>query len=140
MIISKNAESLAWIIVWIFILSFVLLWIWNLIWNSRETISQFNTQMEIDILTKNSLTILDKLDLSSINKWDTFYLYKNIWTQNYEVSTSSWNIYINKYWEKVNSPSNYNWLVYERSFELKKIDIKWDEKISIEPLIEKFNK
>ena len=139
---NKKAESLVWIIVWVFILSFVLLWIWNLIWNSRENISKFNEQMEIDILTKNSSKIIDNLDLSVLYDWEIFYIYKNKSSKQYQIftwSTNEYYKYINSYWEKIDIV-NYKWKIYTRSFITKKININWELKTVVKPLIEKLNK
>jgi len=140
---NKLAESLVWIIVWVFILSFVLLWIWKLIWTSRETITLFNEQMDIDILSKNASTIIEQLDLSTVDEWDLFYIYKDniakdfkifIWEHNREYK------YIDKYWNKINDPINFNWIVFERIFLAKKIAINWEEKTAIKTLIKKIVK
>ena len=140
---NKFAESLVWIIIWVFILSFVLLWIWKLIWNSRETITLFDEQMQIDILSKNTSTIIDQLDLSVVDEWDVFYIYKDntnkdfkifIWEHNREYK------YIDRYWNKIDDPLNYNWIVYERIIQTKKININWELKTAVKILIEKFNK
>jgi len=40
-------------------------------------ISTFNEKMEIDILSKNSAQIINKIDLSNLDDLDVFYIYKN---------------------------------------------------------------
>ena len=140
---NKIAESLVWIVVWIFILSFVLLWIWNLIWNSKKMISNFNEKIDIDILSKNSAQILDKLDLSNIDDLDVFYIHKNtsswsfdiyIWEHNREHK------YINNFWDEIADPISYNGNIYTRVFQAKKININWKEKIAVKALIKKLIK
>jgi hypothetical protein len=139
---NKSAESLVWIIVWIFILSFVLLWIWNLIWNSRETISLFNEKMEIDILSKNSSSIINNLDLLTLSDWDIFYINKNtsswsfdihIWEHNREYK------YIDKDWYKIDNPITYNGKIYTRIFQAKILNMNWEQKIAVKALVKKLN-
>jgi len=140
---NKKAESLVWIIVWVFILSFVLLWIWNLIWNSRENISNFNQQMQIDILSKNAAKIINNLDLSILDDWDIFYIYKDISSKQFELFIWEQNReykYINSYWEKLDNPINYKWIVYTRIFQAKKININWEQKVAVKTLIRKLNR
>jgi len=140
---NKIAESLIWIVVWIFILSFVLLWIWNLIWNSKKMISTFNEKMEIDILSKNSAQIINKIDLSNLDDLDVFYIYKNtsswsfdiyIWEHNREYK------YINNFWDKIDNPLSYNGNVYSRVFQARKINTNWGEKTAVKALIKKLIK
>jgi len=140
---KKSAESLVWIVIWVFILSFVLLWIWKLIWNSRETINLFDEQMNIDILSKNTSTIINQLDLSVVDEWDVFYIFKDnvdkdfkifIWEHNREYK------YIDNNWNKVDDPLNYKWIVYTRIIQTKKININWELKTAVKVLIKKFNK
>ena len=141
---NKKAESLVWIIVWVFILSFVLLWIWNLIWTSRNTISEFNTKTEIDILSKNAAKILNNLDLKVVDEWDVFYIYKDttnkifkifIWEHNNQYK------YINKYWEKIDNPVTYDkWNIYTRIFQTKTINVNWEKKVAVKSLIKKIIK
>ncbi len=131
---DKKAESLIWIIIWVFILSFVILWIWNLIWTSKDLVNRFEKSMDLDILTMNSYAIIDNLDLSSINDWEIFYLYKNIANKKYEIFIWEHNNqykYVNKYWEKVNDPLNYKWDVYSRVFQVLKVNYNWEEKIAV---------
>ena len=139
---NKLAESLVWIIVWVFILSFVLLGIWNLIWNSRDTISEFDTKMTIDLLWNNASQIVNNLDLSSLYDWDTFYIYKDkankkfkiyIWEHNRQYK------YINNLWDKIN-PNTYNWTIFERTFYAKKINVNWEEKTAVKILVKKLIK
>jgi len=140
---KKQAESLIWIVVWILILSIVLLWIWKLIWNSRETISYFNEKMEIDILSKNISFVLEQLDLSVVDEWDVFYIYKDNTDKNFKIFVWEHNReykYIDKYWDKIDDPLNYNWTVYKRIFQTKKIDINWELKTAVKIWIKKLIK
>ncbi len=139
---NKSAESLVWIIVWVFILSFVLLGIWKLIWNSKDTISEFDTKMTIDLLWNNASQIINTLDLSSLYDWDVFYLYKDKANKKFNIYIGEQNRqykYINKFWEKIN-PNNYKWTIYTRLFQTKKININWEEKTAVKILVKKLIK
>jgi hypothetical protein len=122
MLITKKAESLAGIIVWIFILSFVLLGIGTLIWSSKDLISRFDKKMDLDLLTSSSYNVLNNLDLSSLNIWNIFYLYKNEVTKEFTIEIWSWEVeykYIDKYWSKIANINSFEWDIYLRESEVK---------------------
>jgi len=140
---NKKAESLVWIVVWIFILSFVLLWIGSLISNSKEIITEFNEKMDIDILSKNTAVIIDQLDLSVVNEWDIFYIYKDNENKNYKIFIWEDNKeyeFIDKYWNKIDNPIEYKRMAYIRILQAKKIKINWENKTIVKTLIEKLNR
>lgn len=72
-----------------------------------------------NILKMNSENILKKLDLSSLNSWDEFYLYKNKTSKNFEMLLSTWNedyMYIDTNWNKEDDRENTRKTTYKRSF------------------------
>lgn len=143
MLITKKAESLAWIIIWVFILSFVLLWIGSLIWNSKDLIWDFDKKMNLDLLTSSSYSIINNLDVSSLTDGQIFYLYKNTSANTFDiyswVSNSQYK-YVDKYWNKVDDPLNFSWDVYDRIFQVIKIDYNGEEKTVVEVVIKELNK
>lgn len=143
MLITKKAESLAWIIIWVFILSFVLLWIGSLIWNSKDLIGDFDKKMNLDLLTSSSYSIINNLDVSSLTDGQIFYLYKNTSANTFDiyswVSNSQYK-YVDKYWNKVDDPLNFSWDVYDRIFQVIKIDYNGEEKTVVEVVIKELNK
>ncbi|MDQ7022414.1 MAG: hypothetical protein Q9M97_02610 [Candidatus Gracilibacteria bacterium] len=137
MIQNKQAESLVGIIVGIFILSFVLLGIGNLIGNSRENISHFDEQMDIDILSKNAYKIINTIDLSALSDGDIFIFIKDKIAKEIKIQTLEEYKYINNSGEKVSNPINYKGKVYERTLEIKKININGEQKTHVQILITK---
>ena len=122
MLITKKAESLVGIIIWIFILSFVLLGIGTLIWSSKDLISSFDKKMDLDLLTSSSYNVLNNLDLSSLNIWNIFYLYKKEWTKEFTIEMWVWKEeykYIDKYWAKIDNINSFEWDIYLRESEVK---------------------
>jgi hypothetical protein len=140
---NKKWESLAGIIIWIFILSFVILWIWSLIWTSRDLIKEYDIKTQLDFLTNSSYNIIDKLDVSFIPDEKVFYLYKNKSANLLEIKvweTYSEYKYVNKFWEKIDDPSNYKKDLFLRFFYVKKFIKDWKEKIAIKWIIKELTK
>ena len=114
---KKNiqAESFAGIIIWVFILSITLVWISNIVWYTHQTLSEYWIKQDIQTLERNTYKILQKLDTSSINVGEEFYIFRD--TNNYNTQTGSSNAnsaYINSLWEQVADIANYQWRVYSR--------------------------
>lgn len=133
----KKAESLIWIIIWVFILSFVVVWIWSVLSQSKELTITFDKKMDLDVLTSNSNIIINNVDTSFLNDWDVFFIHKNdvsktfdiyLWEHNNEYK------YINRLWDKVDNPHEYNWDVYIRTFLAKIIGDKTAIKVVIKRL------
>ena len=121
---NKKAESLVWIIIAVFILWFVLIWIMNIVGFSKDITSNYTEEINSYILQWNSENIMKKLDLSEVNTWDTFYIYKDTITKEFKIFTWSSNEsyrYVNAMWENVD-PINNIWKTYTREF-IKDIDI-----------------
>lgn len=121
---QKKAESLIAIIIAILILSFILIGVMSML-SFENTISlNFETEIKKYILELNSNSIIKKLDLSTIQENEEFYIYKNETTKTYEVLTWATNEsykYINYLWEKVDPEQNI-WKTFTRSY-TKKFDI-----------------
>ncbi len=141
--LTKKAESLAWIIVWVFILSFVLIWIGTLIWNSKDLIKQFDRDMDLDLLSSSSYSIIFNMDLSYLSDKQEFYLYKNSTWSTFEVKVWELNNeykYVDKYWNKIIDPLNFLGDIYIRIFQVSKIDYNWEEKTVVKALIRRLNR
>lgn len=124
--IKKNVkwESLIWIIIAVSLLWLVIMWIVNLISYSDDINYEYETKSNIDLIKDNSTTIVKKLDITDINEWELFYLYKNTTNKNFEIFTWVLNEsykYIDKNWLKVDIMS-FSWEIYERTIILEKKD------------------
>ncbi len=120
-----NWESLIWIIIAVSILWFVIMWIVNIISYSDDVSSDYETKSNINLIKDNSLTIVKKLNLSQINEWESFYLYKDTLNKEFTIFTWSSNEqykYIDKTWENINI-STFSWEIYERVIILEKKDL-----------------
>ncbi|MDD3646458.1 MAG: hypothetical protein PHH06_03545 [Candidatus Gracilibacteria bacterium] len=121
---QKKAESLIAIIIAILILSFILIGVMSML-SFENTISlNFETEIKKYILELNSNSIIKKLDLSTIQENEEFYIYKNETTKTYEVLTGATNEsykYINYLGEKVDPEQNIG-KTFTRSY-TKKFDI-----------------
>ena len=121
---NKNAESLVWIVIGVFILWFVLVWIMSILSFNKDISNSYTKEISSYVLQWNSENIMKKLDLSKVNNWDTFYIYKNETTKEFEVLTWSINEsykYIDSMWNNVDPTINI-WKTYVREF-IKDIDI-----------------
>ena len=125
MIKNNFWESLVWIVIWVFILSFIILWITNLLINSKSTVETYENKKIINILKNNTENIINKIDISSINESEEFYLYKNTSLKQFNIFTWSLNVaykYIDQYWNKVNDLTWFQWDIYTRTITIKRID------------------
>lgn len=121
---QKKAESLAAVIIAILILSFILVGIMSMLSFEKAVSSNFETEIKKYILELNSNSIIKKLDLSSIQENEEFYVYKNENTKTFEALTWAINEsykYINYLWENVDPDENI-WKTFIRSY-TKKFDI-----------------
>ena len=120
----KNAESLIWIVIAVFILWIALLWIMNILVFNRDITENYSKEINSYVLQWNSENIMKKLDISQVNNGDTFYIYKNTATKEFEVLTWSSNEsykYVDMMWNNV-VPADNIWKTYIREF-VKDIDI-----------------
>lgn len=142
--IKKNIkwESLIGIIIAISLLWFVILWIANLINYSTTVNYNYEITSSVDLIKDNTLNIVKKLDTSSIQENEIFYLYKD--TSNKNFLTYTWVLneqykYIDKYWENID-PLSFSWTIYERTIQLEKKDtINWDNIFKIDVIKMKNN-
>lgn len=125
MIKNNFWESLVWIIIWVFILSFIVLWITNLLINSKAIVEAYENKKITNILKNNTENIIKNIDTSNIKESEIFYLYKDTTFKDFLVFTWSSNVgykYIDKYWNKVNDLSTYEWDIYSRTLWLERDD------------------
>jgi len=122
---NKQWESFIGIIVWVFILSIVILGLGNLINYSRVTVQEHQDTETLSLLEKNAYNIVHNLDLSALVEWDTFYVYKNTTTKNFEIFIGPTNTtykYIDKLWNKVDNIT-FQGDIYAREFIVEKEDV-----------------
>ena len=142
---NNSWESLVWVIIWVFILTFILLWITNLMINSVEVINTYKNKRDISLIRNNTINTIKKLDTTSVQESEVFYLYKNTTNNNFEILTWSWNYlykYIDRLWNKVDNLETFPWNIYSRVLRLEREDTSlWKEqqiiKVSVKKLIKK---
>lgn len=128
---SKKADSLIGIVIWIFILSFALIWIISILNYNKDTELSYSDFLYKYVLEWNSQNIITKLDTDSIDQDETFYIYKNNSTKNFEILTWASNEqykYIDWLWDLAD-PQVDIWKTFQREF-IKRSDIL---KHTIEP-------
>jgi len=118
MINSKNADSLAWIIIWVFILSFALVWIISILSYNKNVIQIYEENIYNNIINENWDNIIKKLNTDNTIYKDDFYVYKDNINKNFLIYTWTENEkykYIDKLWNLINTNENV-WKTYKRSF------------------------
>lgn len=115
--VEKNAESFVGIIIGVFILSFVILGIANLIIYSSNLIESYTDTARVNILKESLWNIVKKLDTSTIQEGEVFYLYKNNTTSTYQIFTGSvnqWAKYVDENGESIANIVTYSGSIYGR--------------------------
>ena len=116
---SKSWETLVWIIIGVIILSIVLVWIWSTASYSKDVISMYKDKGTINILEDSSYNIINKIDTSGVQNWETFYLYKNVWSSEFEIFTGAVNSdyqYVDDNGNKIDDIDTFEWDIFTRSF------------------------
>ncbi len=122
--INKNWESLVWIIIGIVLLSVVILGLIEIVTYSKDIVTFYDDSSKINILENNSNNILEGLDITCVQEWDEFYLYKNPETKQFEVLTWSENSdfqYIDENWNKIDDINTFEWDIFIRT-----IFVEWE--------------
>lgn len=126
---NKKAYSAASMIATVFIFWIIAVWISSILNLQMTNNYIFYTNVEKRILEKNILEIIEKVDLSSINPWEKFFL-SNDWT-NITISKNE-NSHKKKTFSLENISADYEWNIYYVTFTKKE---KF-ENIDIVPEIE----
>lgn len=147
--LNKNADSIVWIMIGVVILSFAMFGIVGILNYNRDVSLNYSNQVDSIILEANANNIVKKLNLDSINSFETFYIYKNENSKEYTLFTWAVNEnykFINRLWNNVVDLNNFIWDVYVREF-TKISNVwegqNWEDTIkydTIETIIEKYNK
>ncbi|EKE27137.1 MAG: hypothetical protein ACD_4C00029G0002 [uncultured bacterium (gcode 4)] len=122
--INKNWETLLSVLAWVFIISIIITWIINVLSANYSLDYDFFIENRILTLRNNAINIVNKSDISSLNEWEVFYLYKDDVNKNFLVFTWAFNTnykYIDNFWNNVNKDT-YEWYIYERELVLQKKD------------------
>jgi len=122
---NKKGETLVWVLIWLIIFSIISLSIINIVSYNKDLVSDYENINIESILRSNSNSIIKKLDFSWLTENDTFFIYKNNITKNFEIqtwTTNSWSKYIDLNWNKINNTFS---KVYKREFYLKKDTINY---------------
>jgi hypothetical protein len=146
--LNKNAESIVGIMIAVSILAFAMLWIISILSYNRDISINYKEQVDSVVLKANLDNIVKKLDLSSINSNEMFYIHKDKSLKEYIPLTWSINEnykFIDKLWNNIDL-DNFRWNIYTR--ELTKISNVWIwqnwennvEYDTIETIIKKYNK
>ena len=125
MIKNTSWESIVWIIIWVLIIWFIILWVANLLINSKTMINEYYEIVQIKIIEMNTKKIANKIDLSNIAVWETFFIYKDSSVNEFSIFTWATNEeykYIDSNWEKIDDLSNYIWNVYSRELIIERKD------------------
>lgn len=110
---NKKAYSAASMIATVFIFWIIAVWISSILNLQMANNYIFYTNIEKRILEKNILEIIEKIDLSSINPWEKFFL-SNDWT-NIIVSKNE-NSHKKKTFSLENIYTDYKWNIYYITF------------------------
>lgn len=141
---NKKWETLVSIIVWLVIIWIVIGSIITIINSSYNVQSQYISNSKLELLKRSTENIVKNLDLSNLNIWDEFYLYKNPETKRYYLFTWATNVkykYIDENWELIsNTWSNSNKYMYSRYVIIQKNDsYLWKNNKLVKIVVEDLN-
>ena len=138
-------ESIVSVIIWVMILTIVIVWIRWITSYSKELIMTYEDKSSINILESNLYNVLYKVNTSGIQNWETFYLYRNSITKQFEVFTWATNIgyqYVDENWIKVDDIDNTESNIFSRNvlIEWTYFTPFWDKqvfKVNVEKYVKK---
>jgi len=110
-----------------------MLWIVNILIFSTDVTARYNETNRVQVLKQNLTNIVKKIDTSTLQENEIFYLHKNpaaIWWAKYEIYTWALNSnyqYIDELWDHVSDTDTFEWDIYSQILWIANEDISFLE-------------